>query len=133
MSRPVCAVAASLVLLTSLVEAREAKPQSLKCDAAPITDANPAVMSLLQQSYDISQQLLLPVRLNLLVSQAQIAVQFRLDVGRLWVDELFTLSSQMKGRQRSAAQNAAARMLVRLDPHRALELLHSLKIEDPSP
>jgi hypothetical protein len=91
---------------------------------------------LLQQSHDISQQLPVRVRLmNLLPRQAELVSELRPDLGREWANELFALSSQAKGPQRTSTQNAAIGMLIRLDrdPVRALELLHSLNIEEPVP
>src|SRR5262249_42933705 len=88
-------------------------------------------VSLLQQSHDLGQQLTLPVRLNLLPRQAEMISQWRSDLGREWVNELFTLSSELRGDQRSMVQESAMRMSVRLDPDRALELLHSMPMEEP--
>jgi hypothetical protein len=71
--------------------------------------------------------------MNVLRRQAEMVSRLRPDLGREWANELFTLSFQTKGAQRSLLQNTAMRMLIRLDPDRALELLHSLTIEEPAP
>lgn len=127
MRRPLCTFLASFVLLTNLLDAQESKSQPGVVSAA---GANTTIMSLLQQSHDVGQQLPLPVRLNLLSRQAEMALHLDADVGREWANELFTFSSQAKGGQ---PQYAAIGMLIELEPGRALELLHSLNIEEPVP
>jgi hypothetical protein len=46
-------------------------------------------------------------------------------------NELFALSLQVKGNRRSQVQSTALDILIRLDPDRALDLLHQLGPEDP--
>jgi hypothetical protein len=135
MRRPLCTLLASFVLVTSLLEAQETKSQSSESRSAPAGD-NATVISLLQQSYDIGQQLPVSARLmNLLPRQAELAERLRPDLGREWANELLTLSSQAKGSLRTSTQNTAIGMLIRLDPDpgRVLAMLHSLTFEEPVP
>jgi hypothetical protein len=67
----------------------------------------------------------------LLTQQARLASQVQVDLGRAWANELFTLSSQAKGDERSSAQASALDILARLDPDRALVLLHNMSMEEP--
>jgi hypothetical protein len=67
----------------------------------------------------------------LLIQQAQLASLTRADLGRAWANELFTLSFQANGDERSRAQESALSILARLDPDRALVLLHSMSFEEP--
>lgn len=87
---------------------------------------NGAILNLLQQSHDSGEQLPASARANLLPRQAQMAAELKPDLGRAWANELFTLSLQLKGNQQKYAQGNAMRLLVRLDPDKALELLHDL-------
>jgi len=125
MRRPSCVVLASFVLLASLGKPQETKSQSLESGAAS------TIVSLLQQSHDIGQQLPLSERLTLLPRQTRMVSRFRNDLGQEWANELFAVSFQTKGTQRSWAQSTAMGVLVRLDPDRALELLHSTSMEEP--
>jgi hypothetical protein len=125
MRRPSCVVLASFVLLASLGKPQETKSQSLESGAAS------TVVSLLQQSHDVGQQLPLSERLTLLPRQTRMVSRFRNDLGQEWANELFAISFQTKGTQRSWAQSTAMGVLVRLDPDRALELLHSMSMEEP--
>jgi hypothetical protein len=132
--RPLCTILASFVLATNLLEAQDSKSQSSESGVLSTSGADATILSLLQQSHDLGQQLPVSLRLmNLLPRQAEMVSRLRPDLGREWANELFTLSFQTKGAQRSLVQNTAMRMLIRLDPERALELLHSLNIEDPVP
>src|SRR5713226_10616678 len=131
MRRPLCTVLASFVLVTNLVEAQENKSHSSESGVLSTGGADTTSISRLQQSHDLVQQLPVPVRLKVLSRQAQMVSQLRADLGREWANELFTLSFQTKGVQRSIAQNTAMRILIRLDPDRALELLHSLNMDEP--
>src|SRR5260370_35457522 len=88
-------------------------------------------MSHLQQSHDINQQLPVRARFYLLTQQAQLASQIRADLGRAWANELFALSFQAKGDQRSTARESALSIVTRLDPDRALVLLHNMSLEEP--
>jgi hypothetical protein len=57
--------------------------------------------------------------------------ELRADLGLEWANELFTLSSQAPGAARSYSQDTAITILARLDPSRALELLHGMSFEEP--
>jgi hypothetical protein len=136
MRRPLCTLLTSVVLFTSLLKAQESKPESPESGVLSKSGADATIIRLLQQSHDLGQQLPVPVRLmSLLPRQAEAISQLRPDLGREWASELFTLSSQAKGPQRTSAQNTAIGMLIRLDRDsgRALELLHTLNIEEPVP
>jgi hypothetical protein len=136
MRRTLCTLLASFVLITSLLKAQASKSQSSESGVPSTSGADATIIRLLQQSHDLGQQLPVPVLLmNLLPRQADAVSQLRPDLGREWASELFTLSSQAKGPQRTSAQNAAIVMLIKLDSDsgRALELLHSLNIEEPVP
>ena len=128
MRRPLCTILASFVLASNLLETQDCKSQSSESTSG----ADAAILRLLQQSHDLGQQLPVSSRLmNLLPRQVEMVSRLRPDLGREWANELFTLSFQTKGAQRSFVQNTAMRILIRLDPDRALELLHSLDIEEP--
>jgi hypothetical protein len=58
------------------------------------------------------------------------ASQLNPDLGREWASELFALSLQVKG-NRLQVQSTALNILIRLDPDRALDLLHQLGPDDP--
>ena len=131
MPRPLSTVLVSFVLVTNLLEAHEGKSQSSETEAHSNVGDDAQVMSLLQQSHDINQQLPVRARFFLLTQQAQLASQMRVDLGRAWANELFALSFQTKGDQRSTTQLSAMGILARLDPDRALVLLHSMSMEEP--
>ncbi len=134
MRRPLCTVLASFALVTNLLEAQESKSQSSESAVVSTCSANATILRLLQQSHDLGQQLPVSSRLmDMLSRQAEMVSRLRPDLGREWANELFTLSFQTKGAQRSFVQNTAMRILIRLDPERALELLHNLNIEEPVP
>jgi hypothetical protein len=134
MRRPLCTILASFALIPNLLEAQDSKSQSSKPGVLSRSDADATAVDLLQQSHNLSQQLPVSMRLmNLLPRQAEMVSRLRPDLGQEWANELFTLSAQAKGAQRSIAQNAAMRILIRLNPDRALESLHSLNIEEPVP
>ena len=136
MRRPFCAVLASFLFFSSLLKAQEAKSQSSESGTPSRRATDATIVGLLQQSHDLGQQLPVPVRLmSLLPRQAEVVSQLRPDLGREWASELFALSSQAKGPQRTSTQNAAIGMLIRLDRDsgRALELLQNLNIEEPVP
>lgn len=134
MRQPLWTVLVSFVLITTLLEAQESEIQSPEAGAHTSTGGDDAqVMSLLQQSHDINQQLPVRARFHLLTQQAQLASQMRVDLGRAWASELFTLSLSFQANrdQRSDAQESALSILTRLDPDRALVLLHSMSLEEP--
>jgi hypothetical protein len=131
MRRPLCAVLALFALVSTRSEAQERYPQSFESGVLSTSGADTTIVSLLQQSHDLNRQLPVPMRLNMLPRQAQMVSKFRADLGREWANELFTLSFQVKEGYRAVAQNAAMVVLLRLDPDRALELLHSMSMEEP--
>jgi hypothetical protein len=131
MRRPLCVVLASFVLVANLGKPQETKSQSLGSGAAPKAGADTTIVSLLQQSHDVGQQLPLSERLTLLPRQTRMVSRLRNDLGQEWANELFAISFQTKGTQRSWAQSTAMGVLVRLDPDRALELLHSMSMDEP--
>jgi hypothetical protein len=131
MQRPLCAVLASFVLVTTLSKAQERNRQSFESGVLSTSGADTTIVRLLQQSHDLDQQLPVSVRLNVLSRQAQMVSKLRADLGREWANELFTLSFQTKEGHRSVAQNTAMGVLIRLDPDRALELLHTMSMEEP--
>lgn len=134
MRRPLCTILPSFVLASNLLEAQDSKSQSSESAVLATSGADAAILRLLQQSHDLGQQLPVSLRLtNLLPLQAEMVSRLRPDLGQEWANELLTLSAQAKGGQRSIAQNAAMRLLIRLNPDRALESLYSLKIEEPVP
>jgi hypothetical protein len=131
MRRPFGVVLASFVLFANLSKPQKTNSQSLESGAASKAGAETAIISLLQQSHDIGQQLPLSQRLTLLPRQTWMVSKLRNDLGREWANELFTISFPTKGDQRSWVQSTAMGVLVRLDPDRALELLHSMSMEEP--
>jgi hypothetical protein len=134
MRQPLGMFLASFVLATNLLEAQDCKVQSSESVALSNGGTDGTLLTLLQRSHDVSQQLPVSARvMELLPRQAEMVSQLRPDLGREWANELFTLSFQTKGFQRSSAQSTAMRLLIRLDPERTLELLYSLKIEELAP
>jgi hypothetical protein len=130
MRRPLCTILASLVLVTNVLAAQESKSQSSESGVVSTARDNTMIISLLQQSHDLDQQLPLTQRLDLLADQVSKASQLRADLGREWANELFSLSFQAKGHQRSLAQSAGMKELIRSDPDRALALLDSFDMEE---
>ncbi len=108
---------------------------------SPAVETNgSAIVSLLEQSHELDQQFPLFLRLMLLERQASVALEVgsaeSRNISRQWADELFALSFQIKRTQRSPVQSSAMRILARLDPNHALELLESAQLEGsgiPSP
>ena len=88
------------------------------------------IVDLLQQSHDLNRQAPLRLQSSLLQVQAHIAAELRPDLGRLWANELFQLASEQKGQERASTQGIAMSILVRVDPDRALELLHAMETSD---
>lgn len=131
MRRRLCAILASFVLITTLAQAQERNPQSSGSAALSTSSAGTTIVSLLQQSHDLGQQLPVSMRLNMLRRQVLMVSKLRSDLGREWANELFTLSFQAKEGHRAVAQETAMSVLIRLDPDRALELLHSVSMEEP--
>jgi hypothetical protein len=124
-------VLASFVLFANLSKTQKTNSQSLESGAASKAGADTTIVSLLQKSHDVGQQLPLSQRLTLLPLQTLMVARLRHDLGREWANELFAMSFQTKGTQRSWAQSTAMSVLARLDPDLALELLHSMGMEEP--
>jgi hypothetical protein len=131
MRRPFGVVLASFVLFANFSNPQKTNSQSVESGPASKAGTDATIVSLLQRSHDVGQQLPLSQRLPLLHRQTQMVFRLRNDLGREWANELFTISLQTKGTQRSWAQSTAMRVLVRLDPYRALELLHTVGMEEP--
>jgi hypothetical protein len=129
MVRPIFAVLGSFVVLTNLLEAQASKRQ-YEYQQLSTSDPSTAV-GLIQQSHDLDNLLPPPMRVGMLTRQAEMVSQLNPDHGREWAIELFALSLQVKGSQRSQAQSMALGILVRLAPDRALDLLHQLSPADP--
>jgi hypothetical protein len=129
MVRPIFAVLAFFVVLPNLWQAQASKSQS--ADEHQATSDTRTSISLVQQSHDLDHLLPPPMRVGLLTRQAEMVSQVNPDLGREWANELFALSLQVKGNRRSQVQSMALDILIRLDPDRALELLHQLSTEDP--
>ena len=130
MLRSIFAVLGSFVILTNSLQATLSEPQSHDYRLYSPADAS-TFISLIQQSHDLDSMLPPAMRLWLLNRQAQMVSQLNPDLGRAWANELFALSLQVKGGQRSQVQSEALDILVRLDPDRALNLLHQLGTQDP--
>ena len=132
MRRSSCSILALFLLATNFLEAQESKPQSSsESSAISTSDANATILRLLQESHNLGRQLPVSSRLmNLLAGEAEVVSRLRPELGREWANEVLTLSLQTKEAERSFFQNRAMRILIRLDPDGALELLHSLKIEE---
>jgi hypothetical protein len=126
-----CRFLALFVLATTLAQAQESNPQSSGSAALSTSSAGTTIVRLLQQSHDLGQHLPVSMRLNMLRSQALMVYRLRADLGREWANELFALSFQTKEGYRAVAQNSAMAVLVQLDLDRALELLHSMSMEEP--
>jgi hypothetical protein len=97
MRRPICTILASFVLASNLLEAQDSKPQSSESAVLATSGADAAILGLLQQSHDLGQQLPVSSRLmNLLPRQVEMVSRLRLDLGREWANELFTLLSDLE-------------------------------------
>jgi len=130
MLRPILPVLVSFLVLTNLSEAQASKPQSAEYRQQSTIDAS-TLVSLIQQSHDLDHFLQPPMRVWLLTRQAEMVSRLNPDLGGAWANELFALSLQVKGIQRTQVQSTALGILIRLDPDRALDLLHQLSPEDP--
>ena len=130
MLRPIFAVLGSFVVLTNLLAAQASKLQSAENPQQSTSDTS-TFIDLIQQSHDLDHLLPSPMSVWLLTRQTDMISHSNPDLGREWANELFASSLQLKGSQRSQVQSTALRILIRLDPDRALELLHQLSPEDP--
>lgn len=130
MRRPLCAILAALTLVINLAGAHESRHQSSE-PTDPFTPASSTTLvNLLQESHDLAQQLPVSTRIALLTRQAEMVSRLRADLAQEWAHELFTLSFQAREDLRAFVQNNAMAILVRLDPDRALEMLHSMSPEE---
>ena len=93
----------------------------------PRVGSEALIIELLQQSHDLNKQAPLHLQSFLLRMQANLAAEVRPDLGREWANELFQLAPQQKGQERAFTQGIAMSILVRVDPDRALELLHAME------
>lgn len=130
MQRPVVLLLAFLALPTFL-KAQENSQQPGSTTSSLQHGSNSMVVNLLQQSHDLNPQFSLSTRVYLLERQAQMMSQVNADLSRAWAEELLALSLQTKGELRSFTENSAMSILLRLNPDRALTLLHSLSKEEP--
>jgi hypothetical protein len=91
------------------------------------TPADPVVVNtivnLLEQSHELDAQVMRGSQLLTLSRQTELVSRFRADLGQQWANELLALSRNLEGDGPSSARNTAMRVLIRLDPNRALELL----------
>src|SRR5215472_2727311 len=109
-------VSALLVSFSLLISFSAAHQRKCESGVPSSGDKDSTIVSLLQQSHELSQQAPLRMRLSLLRTQAQMASHLRPDLSREWANELFTLSSQVTGNEQSWAQDAAMAILARVDP-----------------
>jgi hypothetical protein len=132
MSRPISAVLSSLAVLASLFAGGvgKAQYQYVEYKLQSTRDAGTFV-GLIQQSHDLDNLLSPSMHVSELIRQAQMVSSLNPGLGREWAQELFALSLQMKSSRRSQVQSTALDILIRLDPDRALDLLHQLSPEDP--
>ncbi len=129
MLRPIFAILGSFVALTHFSEARASKPQTPEYRLQSTSDISTFV-GLVQESHDLDHLLPPPMRVWMLTRQAEMILRFNRELGGAWANELFALSLQLKGSQRSQVQSTALGILIRLDPDRALYLLHQLSSEE---
>ena len=128
--RPISAVFVSgVVVLTNLLAGDLSNAQHVEFNLQSTGDTDTFV-SLIRQSHDLDNLLPPSMRVRVLSRQAEMASQLNPDLGREWANELFALSLQVKG-NRSQVQSTALNILIRLDPVRALDLLHQLGPDDP--
>jgi hypothetical protein len=125
MRPPLATLLISLTFLTGLSNAQQNQSPSSESGTSSTHTNDSMTVSLLEQSHEQNPQMPLRMRLSALEQQAQMASRIRPDLAREWADELFTLSFQVEGNERSYAQDIAMTILARLDPNRALDLLHN--------
>jgi len=132
MLRPIIAVLGPLAVLANLLAGGVGKAQYQYVEYEPQSTRDAGTfVSLIQQSHDLDNLLPPSMRVSELIRQAQMVSQLNPDLGREWANELFALSLQVKVSRRSQVQSTALDILIRLDPDRALDLLHQLSPEDP--
>ena len=105
----------SVVVLVSVLALATAWPQSNPAKPAytppPLIGDSSTILSLLQQSHELNQPFVLPIRLRFLAGQALMASRLPDgagdDLARTWADELFRLASQAKEPLRSRNEGTA--------------------------
>jgi hypothetical protein len=131
MLRPIFAVLSPLAVLANLLAGGVGKAQYQYVEYKPQSTRDAGTfVSLIQQSHDLDNLLSPSMRVWELIRQAQMVSQLNPDLGREWANELFAVSLQVKVSRRSQVQSTALDILIRLDPDRALDLLHQLSPED---
>ncbi|HKU27098.1 MAG TPA: hypothetical protein VJQ54_16605 [Candidatus Sulfotelmatobacter sp.] len=120
----------SLILIPNLSTAQPGGGQTFRSAPPARIGSAVTIVSLLEQSHDLDKQVPLQFRMFLLRMQVEQVAELRPDLGRDWANELFLLASQEKGQQRATMQGFAMSILARLDPDRALELLHAMETGD---
>src|SRR5579859_5381537 len=102
MRRLFCKLVFSLALLASSGSAQlESGVQLPGPGIRPRVGSPDAILDLLQQSHQLDPLLPLGMRHFLLRMQAQTAADLRPELARDWANELFQLSAQAKGTERS--------------------------------
>ena len=127
MRHSLCAFLSFLFLLNTSI-AHQGGGQS--SGLPPRVGSEALIVDLLQQSHDLNKEAPPHLQSFLLHMQANLAAEVRPDLGREWANELFQLASQQKGQERAFTQGIAMSILVRIDPDRALELLHAMEASD---
>jgi hypothetical protein len=115
------------------VRGQQASPQTARPQATAQSSGQEKqnlAIDLLQRSHDVGRQLPLYARLSLLPRQIRLVSQWSPNLALEWANEMFTVSLEVKGKGRLAAESNAISMLARLDPDRALGLLHSTIAEE---
>ena len=138
MRRFLLLVPACFALLTAST-AQQNTPSSAPPPSPERIGSVDAIVDLLQQSYQVNEHLPHGPLLGLLQRQAQMASELRPDLARVWANELLSLASQESSKEGSKEKgppdtyfrDAAMAVLARVDPDRALELLHTLDLEPP--
>lgn len=131
MQRSVILSLVLFVALPSLSKPQENSRQTNGTRNGSPEGSNSTVVNLLEQSHDLNPQFDLGVRINLLQRQAEAMSRADWELGQAWAQELLALARQTKGSLRSFTESSAMSILVRLNPDRAVLLLHSLSKEEP--
>jgi hypothetical protein len=97
-----------------------------------VDPVSPMILSLLQESHDVAQQLPLEDSLFLLAQQIRIVSHLNSGLGREWAGELLLLDCQSKRKNPYYSQFALG-VLVKLDPDQPLEALNKLNWEETGP
>lgn len=121
-----------VALFASLPSVSKAQnPHSFTGPAPASEDSASRVVNLLQESHDLDPLFNLGTRIYLLERQADAMSRVDAALGEAWTQELLALAPKTKGDLRSRAENSAMSILVRLNPDRALTLLHSMSKDEP--